>query len=121
MELNYPEKVTGLVPDPIWKRIYQGENWSTGDTYLASVGQGYVLGTPLQVLLSAATIANDGRLMQPTVIREILDGEGNVIQPFTPRLRWDVTLDPVIKDYNCTGGECIATGNMKTVSPPGSA
>jgi penicillin-binding protein 2 len=114
--IELPGELAGLIPDPTWKRIYQGENWSTGDTYLASVGQGYVLSTPLQVLLSAATIANDGRQMQPTIIREILDGEGNVIQPFTPRLRWDVTVDPVIKDYSCVAGECNFTGSMKTVS-----
>ena len=77
-----------------------------------------MLATPLQVLMSAATIANNGRLMQPTIIREIVDGEGNVIQPFAPRLRWDITTDPVIKDFNCVNGECNnPTGVMKTVSP----
>jgi penicillin-binding protein 2 len=114
--IELPGELPGLVPDQAWKRIYQGENWSTGDTYLASVGQGYILATPLQVLMSAATIANNGRLMQPTLIREIIDGEGNVIQPFTPRLRWDVTMDDLIKDYSCTAGECVDTGRRKTVS-----
>jgi penicillin-binding protein 2 len=114
--IELPGELSGLIPDPTWKRIYQGENWSTGDTYLASVGQGYVVATPLQVLLSAATIANNGGLMQPTIIHDIEDGEGNVIQPFTPRLRWDITTDPVIKDYLCVSGECNATGDMKTVS-----
>ena len=116
--IELPGEESGLIPDPAWKRIYQGENWSTGDTYLASVGQGYVLATPLQVLMSAATIANDGRLMQPTIIHDIVDGEGNIIQPFTPRLRWDITTDPVIKEYTCVNGDCNnPTGNMKTVSP----
>ncbi|HSO14184.1 MAG TPA: penicillin-binding transpeptidase domain-containing protein [Anaerolineales bacterium] len=69
----------GLVPSPQWKRINTGENWSTGDTYIASVGQGYVLGTPLQVLMSGATIANHGKLMQPTIVREIQDDEGRVV------------------------------------------
>jgi penicillin-binding protein 2 len=105
----------GLIPDPTWKRRYQGENWSTGDTYLASVGQGYDLATPLQVLMSAATIANYGRQMQPTIIKEIVDGEGNVIQPFTPRLRWDISTDPLIQDFLCQGGYCTPTGLMKTV------
>jgi penicillin-binding protein 2 len=115
--IELPGELSGLIPNPAWKRIYQGENWSTGDTYLASVGQGYVLATPLQVLMSAATIANDGRLMQPTIIHDIVDGEGNVIQPFTPRLRWDITTDPVIKEYNCVNGDCNnPTGVMKTVS-----
>jgi penicillin-binding protein 2 len=97
--IELPDKQDGLIPNPTWKRINQGENWSTGDTYIASVGQGLVLATPLQVLLSASTIANDGRLMQPTILREIVDDEGNVIQPFDPQPVWDVTQDPVIIEY----------------------
>lgn len=77
--IELPGEEDGLIPTPKWKRIYQGENWSTGDTYIASVGQGLVLGTPLQVLMSGATIANHGKLMQPTIIREIQDSEGRVI------------------------------------------
>jgi penicillin-binding protein 2 len=114
--IELPGESSGLIPDPTYKRIYKGENWSTGDTYLASVGQGYVVSTPLQVLLSAATIANDGRQMQPTIIHDIVDDAGNIIQAFEPRLRWDITTDPIIKDFNCVNGECTATGKMKTVS-----
>ena len=66
----------GLIPSPRWKRINRGENWSTGDTYIASVGQGYVLATPLQVLESAATIAANGKHVQPTLVREITDSNG---------------------------------------------
>ena len=114
--IELPGEVSGLIPSKSWKRINKGENWSTGDTYLAGVGQGYVLATPLQVLLSAATIANNGRLMQPTIIHDIVDAAGNVIQPFSPRLRWDVTTDPLIQDFSCVNGECTSTGKMKTVS-----
>jgi len=77
--IQLPGEEDGLIPSPQWKRINTGENWSTGDTYIASVGQGYVLGTPLQVLMSGATIANHGKVMQPTVVREVQDGEGRVI------------------------------------------
>lgn len=68
----------GLVPVdfPQWKRINQGENWSTGDTYIATIGQGNIGSTPLQVLMSAATIANNGKLMQPTLIKEITNEAG---------------------------------------------
>ena len=115
--IELPGEVSGLIPDKTWKRINRGENWSTGDTYLASVGQGYVLATPLQVLVSAATIANDGKLMQPTIIHDIVDASGNVVQPFTPRLRWDVTKDPVIKSFLCDSTEdCTEQGRMKSVS-----
>jgi penicillin-binding protein 2 len=115
--IELPGELGGLIPDPTWKRIYRGEYWSTGDTYLASVGQGYVLATPLQVLMSAATIANDGRLMQPTIIHDIVDGEGNLIQPFQPRMRWDVTADPIIQSYSCDSTNCTASNEMKLVQP----
>ena len=115
--VGLPEEEKGLVPDPAWKRITHGESWSTGDTYIASVGQGYVLATPLQVLLSATTIANDGKLMQPTLVREVLDNDGNVIQEFEPQMKWDITKDPIIQEYYETtirGCEPIE-GQTKTV------
>ena len=71
-------EATGLIPSPDWKRITTTEVWSTGDTYIASVGQGYVLATPLQVIMSGATVANGGKLMQPTIVRQVTDAEGNV-------------------------------------------
>jgi penicillin-binding protein 2 len=138
--IQLPGEDSGLIPDPTWKRRYRGENWSTGDTYLASVGQGYVLATPLQVLMSAMTIANNGKLMQPTIIRTIVDGEGNVlnkwwnpvartatdqpaeqgsyqISPFLSNVKWDITTDPIIEDFLCVGGYCTSTGFTKTVQP----
>lgn len=115
--IGLPEEEKGLVPDPRWKRITHGESWSTGDTYIASVGQGFVLATPLQVLMSAATIANNGKLMQPQIVREVLDGEGNIVQPFTPVMKWDITKDAVIQEFYETtlrGCEPIE-GQTKTV------
>jgi penicillin-binding protein 2 len=116
--IELPDKADGLIPDPDWKRLNQGESWTTGDTYIMSVGQGYALATPLQVLMSAATVANDGKLMEPTVVEEILDGEGNVIKPFTPNMRWDLTKDAMIDVYeeNSIRG-CRTTGAKKTVAP----
>jgi penicillin-binding protein 2 len=115
--IELPGELSGLIPDPTWKRIFKGENWSTGDTYLASVGQGYVVATPLQVLMSAAAIANDGKLMQPTIVSEIRDELGNLIDPFFPRMRWDMTQDAIIRDFRCEDGFCEGTGVMKIVEP----
>jgi len=117
--VGLPDEEKGLIPDPQWKRITHGESWSTGDTYIASVGQGYVLATPLQVLMSAATIANDGKLMQPTLLRDVLDSEGNVAQSFEPVMKWDLTKDAIIQEYYDTtirGCEAIE-GQTKTVQP----
>jgi len=112
--IELPGEANGLVPDPDWKRINLGENWATGDTYIASMGQGYVLATPLQVLVSFATLANDGKRMRPTLIYEIRDSEGNVIKPFEPDLLIDITQEPVIEIYD---ENLFATGEKKTVAP----
>ena len=112
--IELPGEMKGLIPDPTWKRINVGENWSTGDTYIATMGQGYVLSTPLQVLVSFATIANDGIMMKPTLVKEILDAEGNVIKPFTPVQVRDITKDPVIQVYD---ENFRTTGELKTVEP----
>jgi penicillin-binding protein 2 len=138
--IGLPDEEDGLIPDPTWKRINHAESWSSGDTYIASVGQGYVLSTPIQVLLSAAIVANNGQFMQPTLIHDVVDNEGNVIQywrdddwnfydeavpggiqisPFQPNLRWDLTTDAIIQEYGETtirGCEPIL-GATKTVEP----
>jgi penicillin-binding protein 2 len=120
-EIELPLVGQGLIPDPTWKRINQGQNWSLGDTYISSVGQGYVIATPIQVLLSAATIANDGVLMRPTLLHDILDSEGNVIKSFLPDPVWDITKDnliDVIREPNEPGGcEGKLTGEKKNVQP----
>ena len=117
-EIQLPDRIDGLIPDPTWKRINQGQSWATGDTYIASVGQGFIISTPLQVLLSAATIANDGKLMEPTILREKLDNEGNVTEAFNPVMRWDLTQDAIIDIYADTSIRgCEPTGEKKIIEP----
>nr|MCU0515164.1 penicillin-binding protein 2 [Anaerolineae bacterium] len=82
--VELPFENSGRMPDPDWKRRNYGENWSTGDTFNAAFGQGYVTVTPLQLLMQTAAIINNGTLHQPTLIRDFLDEEGNVVTPFTP-------------------------------------
>jgi penicillin-binding protein 2 len=82
--IDLPGEAPGLVPDTRWKRINYSESWVTGDTYNMAIGQGFVLATPLQVLNAVAAIANGGTLYRPQIVREIVDGEGNVIQGFAP-------------------------------------
>jgi penicillin-binding protein 2 len=49
-----------------------------------SIGQGFVLATPLQMLNAAATVANGGTLYRPQIVREITDGKGTIVQAFAP-------------------------------------
>ena len=109
--IELPGEADGLIPDPTWKRTTVGENWSIGDTYIATMGQGYVLATPLQVLNSIATIANGGKLMDVTVVNRVAEPDGTVVQAFEPGYRWDITVDPVINVYD----DNVTTGEKKTV------
>jgi penicillin-binding protein 2 len=76
------------VPDPEWKEMSEnvGEPWVIGDTYNFGIGQGYAATTPLQLLGVTVAIANGGNVMVPRVVREVLDAEGQVVVPFTPKV-----------------------------------
>lgn len=55
----------GLIPSKFWKEEILKENWYLGDTYNLSIGQGYVLTTPIQIAQATAVFANDGYLCDP--------------------------------------------------------
>lgn len=77
--IEIPGENAGRMPEPDWKRRLYGESWSTGDTYNASFGQGYITVTPLQQVAYIAAIVNDGMFMQPTLLRTFEDSEGRVV------------------------------------------
>ena len=60
----------GLAPDKAWKRSARGEEWRIGDTVNASIGQGYVLASPLQLAIMTARIAT-GREVNPRLIKSV--------------------------------------------------
>ncbi len=93
--IELPFENAGFMPDREWKRRTWGETWSTGDTYNAAFGQGYLNVTPLQLIASTAAVANGGTMVQPTVVREIYDDENNIIQPFQPETIRTLNLDEI--------------------------
>lgn len=58
----------GTVPDPEWKQSVIGDYWASGDAVNLSIGQGYLLATPLQMAVAYAAIANGGEVLQPYLI-----------------------------------------------------
>ncbi|MDY7041188.1 MAG: penicillin-binding protein 2 [Chloroflexota bacterium] len=74
----------GLVPDAKWKRLNWSETWTTGDTYNMTIGQGFILSTPLQVVNSTAAVANGGTLYRPQIVYQVTDTEGDVVRDFQP-------------------------------------
>ncbi|MBI1298560.1 penicillin-binding protein 2 [bacterium] len=80
--IDLPGEVTAIVPDDQWKRINLAESWTTGDSYNASIGQGYILGTPLQVLVQTAVVANGGYIIEPRLVYQMVDAEGGLQQDY---------------------------------------
>ncbi len=63
--IDLPTEADGFLPSKDWKLETIGEQWYIGDTYNASIGQGYFLATPLQLARATAVFANGGDLVTP--------------------------------------------------------
>ena len=64
------EEKEGLVPSSFWKEDKLKEKWYLGDTYNLSIGQGYLLTTPLQIAVLTSVFANNGYLCQPKILKQ---------------------------------------------------
>jgi penicillin-binding protein 2 len=71
--IDIAREKAGLVPSRMWKRLVKFENWYDGDTANFSIGQGYLLTTPLQLARMMAVIANGGVLVRPHLTRRADD------------------------------------------------
>lgn len=92
--IDLPSEATGQVPSAEWKVANFGEAWMPGDTYNMSIGQGFVLATPLQVANLTNAVATGGTFYRPRLMRGVLDAEGQSVREMGPSLLRRVTLRP---------------------------
>jgi len=69
--IDLPYEDRGLLPTASWKQKTTSQPWYPGDTINLSIGQGYLLVTPLQVLRFISAIANGGYLVTPHICKAI--------------------------------------------------
>jgi penicillin-binding protein 2 len=84
--IDIPGEKSGLIPDKKWKKEIKNERWYIGDTYHASIGQGDMLATPLQIAAYTAVIANGGKLFQPQIVDKIIDSKDNLVEDIKPKI-----------------------------------
>jgi penicillin-binding protein 2 len=79
---------SGLVPSREWKknnfRDRDNQRWYHGETVIASIGQGYMLATPLQLAAAAGALATRGERYRPhmvAAVEDALTGERRIAQP----------------------------------------
>lgn len=82
--IDIPGEQSGVLPTPEWKKKRFSKKidqiWLPGDLVNLSIGQGYLLVTPLQMLMVYQAIANDGIMVYPTLVDRFIDSYGNIEQ-----------------------------------------
>lgn len=58
---HFPHSKKGLVPTKAWKTEKKKANWTISDTIQVSIGQGYMLATPLELAIAMARLAGGGK------------------------------------------------------------
>lgn len=78
----------GVLPSPEWKKRRfkrpEQQKWFAGETISVGIGQGYNAYTPIQLAQAMATLANDGVMFRPHLVKYITDsktGEKTMIEP----------------------------------------
>jgi penicillin-binding protein 2 len=85
--IDLPGETFGFLPTPEWKQRTQAMIWLGGDTLNISIGQGYLLVTPIQMANVIAMIVNEGKVFRPHVLKEVRDPQnGDLIQKTEPEI-----------------------------------
>lgn len=66
--IDLPGEASGFLPSRSWKKKRFKSDWSLGDTFNLTIGQGFLLATPLQMARFAAGIASGGKLCVPRIL-----------------------------------------------------
>lgn len=85
---------SGIVPTPAWKRARRGEKWLDGNTAQLSIGQSFLLVTPMQMACVAATFANHGTCLHPYVVKRIEASDGQVVHEGARDVRAHLSANP---------------------------
>jgi len=66
----FSQSPSGVIPTPEWKiENFDGDTWRLGNTYHTSIGQYGFQVTPLQAVRAVASIANNGSILVPTLMK----------------------------------------------------
>lgn len=122
-EIGLSDEREGCLPGPEWMAAQRPkEHWSPAQTANASIGQGYVLASPLQMAMAYATIANGGVCYAPRLVHQVLtfDGEpvldeaGKPVIPLEPKVRDDLRNEVSPEDI-----EIVRRGLWEVVNETG--
>ncbi|WP_274572407.1 penicillin-binding protein 2 [Neisseria leonii] len=118
--IDLPNEYRGVLPSPEWKekrfaRLPPARRrWNAAEMVPVSIGQGYNAYTPLQMAHATATLANDGVVYRPHLVKELLDHNSRLITLIDPK---PVRTLP----YSRSNFEYIKQSMVKVLRPGGTA
>lgn len=112
-----PIDLPGAAPSPISDAAAFDENIPV--LAQTAIGQNAVRASPLQMAMVAAAIANDGKVMTPHVMAEVIDDDGEVVDRFEPSVWRTATSPEVAASVREAMVAVVADGTAKALAVPG--
>ncbi|MCW8860197.1 MAG: penicillin-binding protein 2 [Deltaproteobacteria bacterium] len=104
-----PGERAGVIPSQEWKQKNYNKPWYAGETVIASIGQGFVLTTPIQLAVMTAALANKGKVLKPQVVQKIEDWDGNLLMQSETKILRQINYSE--KAWKAVGDALIAVVN----------
>ena len=90
-QIDLKEEAQGIVPSPHWKKQTKGLPWYPGDTLITTIGQGFMLASPLQLANATASLSQHGRRFRPHLLKAWSSDE-NENHAFIPLEEYPIRL-----------------------------
>jgi penicillin-binding protein 2 len=95
------EEASGIIPSPYWKKQRKGIAWYPGDTLITSIGQGFMLASPLQLANAVAALSQHGIRYRPHLLDSYSNNNKTIkytpIEEYPIRIKnkdnWDIIID----------------------------
>ncbi len=86
------EEANGIVPSARWKRQAKGVSWYPGDTVISSIGQGFMLATPLQMANATASLSQHGQRFRPHLLTKTVNSDTDQVTYYEPVEEYPIHL-----------------------------
>lgn len=122
--IDLHEEANGIVPSIRWKRQTKSVSWYPGDTVITSIGQGFMLATPLQMANATASLSQHGQRFRPHLLLKKVNTDTDIahnyklIEEYPVRLKNEANWDIVAAAMNSVLTSNEGTGYRFGRNPP---
>lgn len=114
--IDIPGEASGFIPSREWKMEKLGEKWYTGNDYHASIGQGFVTATSLQIANYISVIANGGTLFEPRIVSKIINSNQEIVNNSSIVVRNNVISPDVLKIVQEGMRQTVTSGSARSLN-----